>query len=185
MDEKSAHVNPLLKSSVTRTVLYLSPHMAHGNSHGRFTQLLDAALAAGTLTAIATGGALLGLGWREGEAGRVFRLAGRGLLERFGVASSAAPLASVALGYLHHLLIATTWGVLLALLVLPLSGARRVTAALLAAAAYGLLALWVLPSTLRIGYAVTGTVPGVVAIGAAIGVALLGGVWVAVGEGND
>ncbi len=36
-------------------------------------------LAAGTLTAIATGGALLGLGWREGEAGRVFRLAGRGL----------------------------------------------------------------------------------------------------------
>ena len=64
--------------------------MAHGNPHSRFTQLIDAALAAGTLTAIATGGALLGLGWREGEAGRVFRLAGRGLLERVGVASSAA-----------------------------------------------------------------------------------------------
>lgn len=159
--------------------------MAHGTAHGRFTQLLDAALAAGTLTAIATGGALLGLGWREGEAGRVFRLAGRGLLERVGVASSAAPLTSVALGYLHHLLIATGWGALLALLVLPLRGATRVTAALLAAAGYAMLALWVLPSTLRIGYAVTGTPSGVVAIGAAVAVALLGGVWVAIGEGHD
>ena len=159
--------------------------MAYGTAHGRFTQLLDAALAAGTLTAIATGGALLGLGWREGEAGRVFRLAGRGLLERLGVASSAAPLTSVALGYLHHLLIATGWGVLLALLVLPLRGVTRVAAAVLAAAGYAALALWVLPSTLRIGYAVTGTLTGVVAIGAAVAVALLGGVWVAIGDRSD
>lgn len=159
--------------------------MAHGNGHGRFTQLLDAALAAGTLTAIATGGALLGLGWREGEAGRVFRLAGRGLLERVGVASSAAPLTSVALGYLHHLVVATGWGVLLALLVLPWRGGSRVTAAMLAAAGYAALALWVLPATLRIGYAVTGTPAGVVAIGAAVAVALLGGIWVAIGEGYD
>jgi len=157
--------------------------MDHGNGHGRFTQLIDAALAAGTLTAIATGGALLGLGWREGEAGRVFRLAGRGLLERVGVASSAAPLTSVALGYLHHLIVATGWGVLLALLVLPLRGVTRITAAMLAAAGYAALALWVLPSTLRIGYAVTGTPSGVVAIGAAVAVALLGSVWVAIGEG--
>ncbi len=159
--------------------------MAHGTAHGRFMHLLDAALAAGTLTAIATGGALLGIGWREGEAGRVFRLAGRGLLERAGVASSAAPLTSVALGYVHHLIIATGWGALLALLVLPLRGVTRITAAVVAAAAYASLALWVLPSTLRIGYAVTGTLPGVVAIGAAVAVALLGGVWVAVGEGHD
>jgi hypothetical protein len=159
--------------------------MAHGTAHGRFNQLLDAALAAGTLTAIATGGALLGLGWREGEAGRVFRLAGRGLLERVGVASSAAPLTSVALGYLHHLLVATGWGVLLALLVLPLRGVPRIAAAMLAATGYAALALWVLPSTLRIGYAVTGTLPGVVAIGAAVAVALLGGVWVAIGEGHE
>ncbi len=159
--------------------------MAYGTAHGRFTQLLDAALAAGTLTAIATGGALLGLGWREGEAGRVFRLAGRGLLERLGVASSAAPLTSVALGYLHHLIIATGWGVLLALLVLPLRGVTRVAAAVLAAAGYAALALWVLPSTLRIGYAVTGTLTGVVAIGAAVAVALLGGVWVAIGDRSD
>ena len=159
--------------------------MDHGTAPGRFTQLLDAALAAGTLTAIATGGAILGLGWREGEAGRVFRLAGRGLLERFGVASSAAPLTSVALGYLHHLLIATGWGVLLALLILPLRGVTRTVAALLAAAGYAALALWVLPSTLRIGYAVTGRPAGVVAIGAAVAVALLGGIWVAIGEGYD
>ncbi len=156
--------------------------MAHGNAHGRFTQLIDAALAAGTLTAIATGGALLGLGWREGEAGRVFRLAGRGLLERVGVASSAAPLTSVALGYLHHLIIATGWGVLLALLVLPLRGVTRIAAVMLAAVGYASLALWVLPSTLRIGYAVTATPSGVVAIGAAVAVALLGAVWVAIGE---
>lgn len=159
--------------------------MAYGTAHGRFTQLLDAALAAGTLTAIATGGALLGLGWREGEAGRVFRLAGRGLLERLGVASSAAPLTSVALGYLHHLIIATGWGVLLALLVLPLRGVTRVAAAVLVAAGYAALALWVLPSTLRIGYAVTGTLTGVVAIGAAVAVALLGGIWVAIGDRSD
>jgi hypothetical protein len=159
--------------------------MDHGNAPGRFTPLLDAALATGTLTAIATGGALLGLGWREGEAGRVFRLAGRGLLERVGVASSAAPLTSVALGYLHHLLIATGWGVLLALLVLPLRGVTRITAAMLAAAGYAAMALWVLPSTLRIGYAVTGTLPGVVVVGGAVAVALLGGIWVAIGEGYD
>ncbi|MDQ8158293.1 MAG: hypothetical protein P3B76_12465 [Gemmatimonadota bacterium] len=159
--------------------------MAHGTAPRRFTQLFDAALAAGTLTAIATGGALLGLGWRDGEAGRVFRLAGRGLLERFGVASSAAPLTSVALGYLHHLVVATAWGIALALLVLPLRGVARLVAALAAAAAYGLLAFLVLPSALRIGYGVTGTVPGAVSIGAAVGVALLGGVWVAIGEGYD
>ena len=159
--------------------------MAHGTAPRRFTQLFDAALAAGTLTAIASGGALLGLGWRDGEAGRVFRLAGRGLLERFGVASSAAPLTSVALGYLHHLVVATAWGIALALLVLPLRGVARLVAALAAAAAYGLLAFLVLPSALRIGYGVTGTVPGAVSIGAAVGVALLGGVWVAIGEGYD
>ncbi|MFO0094629.1 MAG: hypothetical protein ACK54K_10020, partial [Gemmatimonadaceae bacterium] len=73
--------------------------MVFADSPSRFERVLDAALATGTLTTIATGGALLGLGWREGEAGRVFRLAGRGLLERFGVVSAAAPLSSVALGY--------------------------------------------------------------------------------------
>ena len=99
--------------------------MASTATSSRFERLLDAAFATGTLSAIATGGALLGLGWRDGEVGRVFRLAGRGLLERLGVTSSAAPLTSVALGYLHHLVIATSWGVALALLVLPLRGIVR------------------------------------------------------------
>jgi hypothetical protein len=139
--------------------------------------MLDAAFASGTLAAIATGGALLGLGWREGEAGRVFRLAGRGILERFGVVSAAAPLSSVALGYLHHLLVATLWGFLLSLLLLPLRGAIRYVAAVVAAVGYVLLAGRVLPPTLRIGYAVTSDIPSGVPIGAALALALLGGVW--------
>jgi len=139
--------------------------------------LLDAAFATGTLATIATGGALLGLGWREGEAGRVFRLAGRGLLERFGVVSSAAPLTSVALGYLHHLAVATAWGILLALIVLPLRGLVRVAAALTVAVGYAVLAGTWLPAPLRIGYAVTSTIPGAVPIGAALALALLGGIW--------
>ena len=139
--------------------------------------MLDAAFATGTLATIGTGGALLGLGWREGEAGRVFRLAGRGLLERFGVVSSAAPLTSVALGYLHHLAVATAWGILLALIVLPLRGLSRVAAALTVAVGYAVLAGTWLPAPLRIGYAVTSTIPGAVPIGAALALALLGGIW--------
>ena len=139
--------------------------------------MLDAAFATGTLATIATGGALLGLGWREGEAGRVFRLAGRGLLERFGVVSSAAPLTSVALGYLHHLAVATAWGILLALIVLPLRGLVRVAAALTVAVGYAVLAGTWLPAPLRIGYAVTSTIPGAVPIGAALALALFGGIW--------
>jgi hypothetical protein len=159
--------------------------MASSAFPGRFERLLDAAFAAGTLTTIATGGALLGLGWREGEAGRVFRLAGRGLLERLGIMSAAAPLTSVALGYLHHLVIATAWGVLLALFVLPLRGVVRVLAAIVAAAAYTVLSGSLLPPALRIGYAVTSSVPGAVPIGAALALALLGGVWLHATDRGD
>ncbi len=151
--------------------------MASSTSSRRFDRLLDAAFASGTLTTIATGGALLGIGWREGEAGRVFRLAGRGLLERLGVVSAAAPLTSVALGYLHHLVVATAWGVLLSLLVLPLRGPIRWFAALGAALGYVILAGYGLPAPLRIGYAVTSNTPGAVPIGAALAMALVGGVW--------
>jgi hypothetical protein len=151
--------------------------MAHSATSGRFDRLLDAAFATGTLATIATGGALLGLGWREGEAGRVFRLAGRGLLERFGVVSSAAPLTSVALGYLHHLAVATAWGILLALIILPFRGLVRVAAALAVAVGYAVLAGTWLPAPLRIGYAVTSTIPGAVPIGAALALALFGGIW--------
>jgi hypothetical protein len=143
----------------------------------RLTALLDAALATGTLVAIATGGALVGFGWREGEAGRLFRLAGRALLERGGVASGTAPLTSVALGYLHHLVVATAWGALLALGVLPWRGGWRIPAALVVAAAYGWLAATLLPVPMRIGFAVTGTPGAAVSMTAALIVALLGGAW--------
>ena len=144
--------------------------------------LLDAAFTTGTLTTIATGGALLGLGWREGESGRVFRLAGRALLERLGFSSIAAPLSSVALGYLHHLTIATLWGVLLALLVLPWRGGARILAAVAVGMGYVALATTVVPAPLRIGYGVTGNLPAAVPIGTALVVALLGGAWLSPGE---
>lgn len=159
--------------------------MAPSASSTRFDRLLDAALASGTLATIATGGALLGLGWRDGEAGRVFRLAGRGLLERLGVMSAAAPLTSVALGYLHHLAVATAWGTLLALAVLPFRGLARWVLALAAAAGYVALAGTLLPAPLRIGYAVTSGIPGAVPIGAALALALLGGVWLYSAERDD
>lgn len=153
--------------------------MRSSSPSGRFARLFDAAFATGTLTTIATGGALLGLGWREGESGRVFRLAGRGLLERMGVMSSTAPLTSVTLGYLHHLVVATLWGGLAALVVLPLRGAARVVAALAVALVYVVASGTILPTPLRIGYAVTSNVGGAVPIGAAFALALLGGVWLA------
>jgi hypothetical protein len=150
----------------------------------RLQPLLDAAAATGTLTAIATGGALLGLGWREGEVGRAFRLAGRAVLERFGVGSAAAPLTSVTVGYLQHLLVATAWGAVLALCVLPFRGVARLLLVVAAAAGYALLSLTVVPTALRIGAGVTGTVPGTVTIALTLAVALLGGGWVADGDGH-
>lgn len=156
--------------------------MVTEDSPSRFERLLDAALATGTLTTIATGGALLGLGWREGEAGRVFRLAGRGLLERFGVVSSAAPLSSVALGYLHHLVIATVWGVLLACVVLPFRGIGRLVVAGMVVLGYAAVTLSVVPAPFRIGYGVTGNLPGVFPIAAALALALLGGIWLDAGN---
>ncbi len=148
--------------------------------------LLDRALAAGALSTVATGGALIGLGLREAEASRVFRLVGRGLLEHVGVVGVSAPLTSVALGYLHHLLISALWGVTLGAIVLsPRTVSRRVVFSVLAVVVYAVLALFVLPSLLRIGYAVTSNVPGVVAIGVALLLALLGTVWVDAAEVHD
>lgn len=152
------------------------------HQRARATRLLDSALATGALVTIATGGALIGLGVRDGEASRVFRLVGRTVLERMGVASGAAPLTSVALGYVHHLVIATLWGVLIGMLVLPLRGGVRVFAAIVAALAYGMFATRWIPPALRIGFSVTSNVPAVVPIAVALLVALLGGVWLAATE---
>lgn len=159
--------------------------MAAARTSRSFTHLLDSAFAVGTLATIATGGALLGLGLRDGEPGRVFRLAGRGILERFGVPSGAAPLTSVALGYVHHLVVATGWGVLLALLMLPLRGPWRVVAAVALTAVQVALSVAVLPPVLRVGYAVTANLPGAVPVGVALALALIGGAWVASGEADD
>lgn len=140
---------------------------------------LDAALATGTLAAIATGGALLGFGWREGDPGRMFRLAGRALLERAGVASGALPLTAVALGYVHHLLVASAWGTVLALCVVPWRGRWAIPSALVVAAVYGWLANGRLPVPIRIGLAVTEQPGAVVSIAASLAVALVGGAWLA------
>ena len=141
--------------------------------------LIDDALTAGSLATIATGGALVGLGRRAGETSWVFRLAGRGLLEQFGISATAAPLASVGVGYLHHITIASAWGFVLAMLILPQRGVRRVVAALLAASLYALLSTRFVPAGLRIGYSVTGNTADAVAIGVSLGVALLGAIWLA------
>lgn len=144
--------------------------------------LWDRAMATGSLTTIATGGALIGLGMRDGETSRVFRLAGRGLLERAGVASSTAPLTSVGIGYLHHLLIATVWGACLAVLILPLKGVARIAAAVLASVMYVALSVSIVPAALRIGYSVTSSVTSAVSVGVSLLVALLGGIWLAATE---
>ena len=139
--------------------------------------LIDDALTAGSLTTIATGGALVGLGRRAGETSWVFRLAGRGLLEQFGVTATAAPLTSVGVGYLHHIIVASAWGFVLALLILPQRGAARVVVALLAALLYSVVSARFVPAGLRIGYSVTGNTASAVAIGVSLGVALLGAIW--------
>ncbi len=144
--------------------------------------LLDEALAAGSLATIATGGALIGLGMRDGESSRVFRLAGRSVLEQLGIASNLAPLTSVGIGYLHHLVVATLWGTALSLFIIPLRGVRRIVSAIIAAAIYAWLSVGFVPSALRIGYSVTSNVASAVPIGVALAVALLGGIWLAASE---
>ncbi|MBL0169455.1 MAG: hypothetical protein IPP90_01840 [Gemmatimonadaceae bacterium] len=149
------------------------PIAAPDRARSRF----DAALATGSLTAISTGGALIGLGFRDDDAGRVFRLAGRGVLGRLGIASATVPLTAVGVGYLHHLLVATLWGLGLALVVLSFRGVTRIAAAIIAAALYAWLSVDFVPAALRIGYSVTSTIPNAVSVGVSLAVALLGGVW--------
>lgn len=143
---------------------------------------LESILATGILVTIATGGALIGLGLRGGETSRAFRLTGRALLESFGIASASAPLTSVAVGYLHHLVVATLWGALCATVVLRASRAlHALLAVTIVTIAYAALTVTPLPPALRIGYAVTSDLASVVPIMAALFVALLGGAWVHAG----
>ncbi|MCC6242767.1 MAG: hypothetical protein IT353_07985 [Gemmatimonadaceae bacterium] len=154
-----------------------APELTDGD--GNAPTWWDRAVRTGSLATIATGGALIGLGMRQGEASRVFRLAGRGILERTGVASTTAPLTSVAVGYIHHLAVATLWGVVLSAVVLPLRGVTRVVMAVILVALYTWVSVEYVPAGLRIGYTVTANLPSAVPIGVSLVVALLGGIWLA------
>ena len=142
----------------------------------------DSAVATGSLATIATGGALLGLGLREDDVGRVFRLAGGGLLGRLGVVTTAVPLTAVGVGYLHHLIVASLWGFGLSLVVLPFRGVTRIGVSVIVAAVYAWLSLGIVPAALRIGYSVTSNTPSAVSIGVSLAVALLGGAWLSSGD---
>jgi hypothetical protein len=95
---------------------------------------------------------------------------------------AAAPLTSVGVGYLHHLVVATAWGVVLALLVLSRTGITRIATAVIAAALYAWLSIDFVPAALRIGYSVTSNTSSAVPIGVSLLVALLGSVWLAAGD---
>jgi len=148
----------------------------------RARSLFDSALTTGSLATITTCGALIGLGRRDDDMSRVFRLAGRGLLERVGIASSSVPLTAVGVGYLHHLLVASLWGFGLSLLVLPRRGVTRIVTAVTVAALYAWLSADFVPAALRIGYSVTSNVHGAVSIGISLAVALLGGIWLSTAD---
>lgn len=176
--EESVETNPVVSTSglEERCGSWLLCCMAESSSP---RSALDRAFVAGSLATISTGGALIGLGMRAGESSRIFRLAGRGILEGTGLVRSAAPLTSVGVGYLHHLLVATLWGVLLFLCLVPLKGWKKVVGALAGALFYGLISLDLVPAGLRIGYSVTSNAVSAVPIGISLAVALLGSLWLA------
>ena len=126
---------------------------------------------------ITTAGVLVGLGLRGGEAMLVFRLAGSNLLGASGVAFNA--FGALLAGTLHHLLLATAWGMLLSLLILRLQDVSRLVACVLLVPLYLYIVPRVIPPLLRIGHAVTSRDADLFPIAAAIAVALLGGAWVA------
>jgi hypothetical protein len=138
----------------------------------------ERALAAASLTTIATGGALIGLGLRENDLSRVFRVAGRGVLERLGVVMPGL-LSSVAVGYLHHLIVASVWGLLLGLVIVPWRSVARFGVAIAATVAYCVLSVTIVPAALRIGSSVTSDIIGVFSIAVPLLLALLGAAWLA------
>jgi hypothetical protein len=132
---------------------------------------------AGLLTVVATAGALVAYGRRDGDPTKAFRQAGRMLLESPSVSDGLMPVVAVAAGVLHHAVIAAFWGMLLMLVVRAFRGWRFAAAALLFAAAFGALNLWLLPPILRVGYAVVTSVGRVIPLVLAVTVALLVTPW--------
>ena len=141
-------------------------------------------LSTAVLVTITTAGALVGLGIRRADdTSLVFQIVGHNLLNTIGRADVATPLQASLVGYVHHLTIATLWGLALAPLVLRTRGALRALVCLLIVPLYTALAVYVLPAFFRIGHVVTSNVADVFPTAAALAVALLGGAWVSGAHG--
>lgn len=132
---------------------------------------------AGLLMVVATTGALLAFGWRDGEPTKAFRNAGRMLLESPDLGVRVLPIVSTAVGFLHHLLVAVLWGVLLILVVRAFRGWTRVAVTLVVSVLFALINLWLIPPMFGVGYAVVTSVGRALPLALAIAFALLVTPW--------
>lgn len=126
---------------------------------------------------MASAGALLAFGRRDGDPTKAFRNAGRMLLESRETGATALPLLATTAGLLHHIVIAFVWGMLLSLVVRRFQGWRFALAAVLTSVVFVLLNLFVVPPVVGIGYAVVTSVGRAVPLALAIAVALLVTPW--------
>jgi len=132
---------------------------------------------AGLLVLVATTGALLAFGWRDGEPAKAFRNTGRMLLESREFPGAAIPAVVTSVGFAHHLVATLLWGMLLVLLVRGFRGWSLVAASLVVSVAFGLLNLWLIPPAFGVGYSVVTSLARVIPLALAISVALLVTPW--------
>lgn len=104
-------------------------------------------------------------------------MAGGNVLASLGLAASVP--GQLAIGALHHVALASAWGLLLAALALPLRTITRVVACVLLVPLYVYVIPRLAPSWIRIGDAVTNRDTDLFSIAVALSMALLGGAWVA------
>jgi hypothetical protein len=149
----------------------------HQPSLNRDNSAVPALLSTAALVFIATAGALVGLGLRNGDALSAFHLTGSAVLDRLGLAANVA--GRVIAGVLQHLLLSGAWGLLLAAVTLPLRLRMRIVACVLLVPLYMYAIPRFVPSSFRIGSAVTNRDTDLFPIAVAISIALLGGAWVA------
>ncbi len=126
---------------------------------------------------MASAGALVAFGRRDGDATKAFRNAGRMLLETGADSGEALPILATAVGVVHHIAVALLWGVLLLLIVRRFRGWAFAAAALLTSVAFTLLNLWVVPPAFGIGYAVVTSVGRALPLALALALALLVTPW--------
>lgn len=132
---------------------------------------------AGLLVIMATSGALLAFGWRDGEPAKAFRNAGRMLLVSSDFPGSAHPVLATVVGFAHHLLVALLWGMLLLVIVRGFRGWPGVLMTVVISAAFALLNLLVIPPALGVGYAVVTSLGRALPLALAIALALLVTPW--------